>query len=269
LTSFDAKSYLSRKNPEAVLELWQRVHADYPDHSLVIKSNNLRDFAPSELLEMIESSVRTVLIDEHYTDSEYFTLLGNSAAFVSLHRSEGMGLTPIEAGLCGLPVLYTNYGGIAEYMEEGFFPVSYGLTQVGENLHETGPYDKVAWWAEPDLDDAERQLRRALETLAEGETPDSITVDRKKLQENLITAQREVVNAAQRLMRLGPKMEALDDIEVVGPLEVRPKVVIEEIAPPKVNPVFFAMVAVMYSTYKLLPTRVRYQCSSALNKIRG
>src|ERR1019366_10686993 len=129
LTSFDAKSYLSRKNPEAVLNLWQRVQADYPDRSLIIKSTNLRDFAPRELLELIDTSARPILINELYSDSVHFSLLGNCDAFLSLHRSEGMGLTPIEAGLCGLPVLYTNYGGVSEFMEEGFFPVYYNLIQ--------------------------------------------------------------------------------------------------------------------------------------------
>jgi glycosyltransferase involved in cell wall biosynthesis len=269
LTSFDAKSYLSRKNPEAVLNLWQRVQADYPDHSLIIKSTNLRDFAPSELLELIDASARTVLIDEHYTDSEYFNLLGKCDAFVSLHRSEGMGLTPIEAGLCGLPVLYTNYGGISEFMEEGFFPVSYNLIQVGENQHETGPYDKLAWWAEPDLDDAERQLRRALGISTNGDSINSITVDRKKLQENLVAAQNEVVSAALRLMKLEPKNEGPDDGQLIGRLEAHPKVIDGQFQKTNLNPILFAMVAVIYSGYKLLPARVRFQCSSALNKLRG
>ena len=269
LTSFDAKSYLSRKNPEAVLNLWQRVQTDYPDHSLIIKSTNLRDFAPSELLEMIETSARTVLIDEHFSDTEYFNLVGNCDAYLSLHRSEGMGLTPIEAGLCGLPVLYTNYGGVAEYMDEGFFPVSYNLIQVGENHHETGPYDKSAWWAEPDLDDAERQLRRALGSLPDGDSTNSIEVDRKKLQENLVAAQHEVVSTALRLMGQQPKSEQPYVGQLIARLEPRPIVIEEPVPAPKVNPIFFGLVAVFYGGYKLLPARVRYQCSAALNKLRG
>ena len=245
------------------------MQADYPDRSLIIKSTNLRDFAPSELLELIDTSARTILIDEHYSDSEYFSLLGNCDAFLSLHRSEGMGLTPIEAGLCGLPVLYTNYGGISEFMEEGFFPVSYKLTQVGESHHDAGPYDKLAWWAEPDLDDAERQLRRALGASPNGDATTSITVDRKKLQENLVAAQHEVVSGALRLMKLEPKDDGPDDAQLIVRLQAHPKVVDGEFQKTNLNPVLFAAVVVMYGAYKLLPTRVRYQCSSALNKIRG
>ena len=269
LTSFDAKSYLSRKNPEAVLYVWQRVQADYPDHSLIIKSTNLRDFAPSELLELIDTSARTVLIDEHYTDSEYFTLLGNCDAFVSLHRSEGMGLTPMEAGLYGLPVLYTNYGGIAEFMDEGFFPVSYQMTKVGESHHDAGPYDKSAWWAEPDLDDAERQLRRALGVATDESSAASIKVDRERLHANLVTAQLEILSAARRLMSLEPKLGGPDDSGLIGRLEMHPKVVDGHFERKELNPILFFFVATMYSAYKLLPKRVRYQCSLAFNKIRG
>jgi glycosyltransferase involved in cell wall biosynthesis len=269
LTSFDAKSYLSRKNPEAVLDVWQRVQADYPDHSLVIKSTNLRDFAPSELLELIDGSARTVLIDEFYTDSEYFSLLRNCDAFVSLHRSEGMGLTPMEAGLYCLPVLYTNYGGIAEFMDEGFFPVSFHLTQVGESHHEVGPYDRSAWWAEPDLDDAERQLRRALMVATDEGSAASLEVDRQRLQANLVAAQDEILRAAKRLMSLEPKLGGPDDGQLIGRLGSHPKVVDGQFERKGLNPIVFFFVATIYSAYKLLPRRVRYQCSSAFNKIRG
>jgi hypothetical protein len=154
-------------------------------------------------------------------------------------------------------------------MEEGFFPVSYKLTQVGESHHEAGPYDKLAWWAEPDLDDAERQLHRALEPSTTGDSTTSITVDRKKLQENLVAAQHEVVSSALRLMKLEPKSDGSDDGQLIGRLKVHPKVVDGQFQETNLNPILFALVAVMYSGYKLLPARVRHQCSSALNKIRG
>ena len=46
LTTFDAKSYLGRKNPEAILELWRRVQNDFPNCRLTIKCSDLRQFAP-------------------------------------------------------------------------------------------------------------------------------------------------------------------------------------------------------------------------------
>ena len=117
LTTFDAKSLLGRKIPEGVLALWQRIQADYPELRLLVKSTNLRDVSPPELLALIDDMDRTELIDEYLSDADYFELLKNCEVYVSLHRSEGLGLTPIEAALCGLPVVYTDYGGLTEYLE--------------------------------------------------------------------------------------------------------------------------------------------------------
>lgn len=275
LTTFDAKSLLSRKNPEGVVRLWERIQTDYPDHSLVIKSTDLRNLAPAELLELIDLSPRTILVDEHLSDGVYFSLLSHCDVFVSLHRSEGMGLTPIEAGLCGIPVVYTNYGGVSEYMGDGFFPVSFKLTQVGESIHETGPYDKLAWWAEPDLDDAESQIRRALEIVDNGVSASLLTVDREQLRENLISAQSEVVATARRLIELTPPMNDSPHIELANELialSVEPENGPDQPDEPKapdLNPVMFALVSVVFRTYKAMPARLRFQFNLAIEKLRG
>jgi hypothetical protein len=269
LTTFDAKSLLSRKNPEGVLSLWQRVQADYPNLRLIIKSTNLRDMSPPELLELIDAVDRTELIDEYLTDDDYFDLLRNCEVFLSLHRSEGMGLTPIEAALCGLPVIYTDYGGLSEFLEEGFYPVSYKMTQVGESSHELGPYDKLAYWAEPDLDDAERQLRRALLSSTNGTTVSLLELDRKRLEENLVAAQSEVISTSLRLIGSaqsgsGPSRDRLIERLMAPLVEFE-----EQLNPPKVNPIYFRLVAVLYRTYRLLPTKVRLQINLALQLLRN
>ena len=269
LTTFDAKSLLSRKNPEGVLNIWQRVQADYPDHKLVVKSTNLREMSPPELLELIDTTDRTELIDEYLTDSDYFELLGNCEVFLSLHRSEGMGLTPIEAALCGLPVVYTDYGGLSEFLEKGFYPVSYQMTQVGKSSHELGPYDSLAYWAEPDLDDAERQLRRALAGRTNGTTASLLELDRKRLEENLVAAQTEVVSSSLRLMESaqgggGPSRDRLIQRLRAPLIELE-----EQLNPPKVNPIYFRLVAVLYRIYRLLPAKVRLQFNLALKLLRS
>jgi glycosyltransferase involved in cell wall biosynthesis len=263
LTTFDAKSILGRKNPEGVVAAWKRVEEDFPEHSLVIKSTDLRDIAPQRLLQLIDNSPRTVLIDEHIADDEYFGLLGNCDVYVSLHRSEGMGLTPIEAGLCGLPVVYTNYGGVAEFMQDGFFPVSYTLTNVGESEHDSGPYEKTASWAEPDPVDAERQLRRALE-VSWSEKSSSLPLDRKRLEENLRTAQCEVVATAQRLIALAPPVRRSFVERPAAALDASDT----QLEAPRPNTVVFALVAVAFYCYKVLPKRLRHQFNVALNKLR-
>jgi Glycosyl transferases group 1 len=266
LTTFDAKSYISRKNPEAALEVWRRVQNDYPDFRLTIKASDLREYAPAQLLDAIDSSPRTDLIDEYLDDDQYLALLQGSDVYISLHRSEGMGLTPIEAGLCGLPVVYTNYGGVTDFLENGFFPVSYTPVQVGESEHALGPYDSTAWWAEPDLDDAEFQLRRALD-LASDESRESILApDVKRLQKNLITAQGEVVSTGKRLVEMARRRGRTD---IKDPQSVRISAEeAEEVVIQPPNPVVYKLLVAPYRGYRSLPAALRRQLNLSLNKLR-
>ena len=270
LTTFDAKSLLGRKNPEGVLALWQRIQADYPELRLLVKSTNLRDVSPPELLALIDDMDRTELIDEYLSDADYFELLKNCEVYVSLHRSEGLGLTPIEAALCGLPVVYTDYGGLTEYLEGGFFPVAFNMTMVGDSDHELGPYNALATWAEPDLDDAERQLRLALTTGRDQTTSFTLELNRKTLEANLVTAQRELVAMALRLAANTHERETQVHEHLIerlmAPIAELEKPVVE---PPKVNPMFFGIVALTYRTYLHLPGRIRLQINLALAELRN
>ena len=264
LTTFDAKSFLSRKNPEAVLELWHRVQGDYLDCQLTIKCSDLREFAPAELLDAIDASPRTQLIDEYLDDDRYLDLLQGCDVYLTLHRSEGMGLTPIEAGLCGLPVVYTNYGGVTDFLEDGFFPVTYTSVMVGESSHESGPYDRTAWWAEPDLDDAELQLRAALDLAREDKRSSVLAPDVKRLQENLLTAQVEVVSTGKRLVDQA-RERARSDTRTV---RVQPEDSDADALAERPNPLIYQLLVAPYRGYQVLPKSLRRQFNLVLNKLR-
>ncbi|HEY1762016.1 MAG TPA: glycosyltransferase [Acidimicrobiales bacterium] len=269
LTTFDAKSYISRKNPEAALEVWRRVQDDYPDFRLTIKCSDLRELAPAKLLDTIDTSPRTELIDEYLDDDQYLALLQGCDAYISLHRSEGMGLTPIEAGLCGLPVVYTNYGGVTDFLENGFFPVTYTPVQVGGSAHASGPYDRTAWWAEPDLDVAEFQLRRALD-LASDEARESILApDVKRLQKNLITAQGEVAATGKRLVDMAAHRRVravVKDPQSVRINEEAEAAALLLLQTP--NPVIYQLLIPPYRGYRTLPKALRRHLNLALIKLR-
>ncbi|MHB8378813.1 MAG: glycosyltransferase family 4 protein [Acidimicrobiales bacterium] len=266
LMTFDTKSILSRKNPQGVLEVWRRIHEDYPTYRLVIKSDDLRELAPLELLDLIDASPRTELIDYRLEDDQYATLLAGCDVYISLHRSEGMGLTPIEAGLCGRPVVYTNYGGVSEYLDGGFFPVCYTMTQVGASGEDCGPYNAEAWWADPDLDDAERQVRNALAVSGSETALSSLATDRKQLCENLIAAQVEVVNTALRLIEQAAVLrsrapEQSSESVVAAIVTTSPNA-------SSSNVFLHKLVAWLYAVYRHLPCSFRRQCNLALIKLR-
>jgi glycosyltransferase involved in cell wall biosynthesis len=79
-------------------------------------------------------------------------------AFVMPSRGEGFGLCGIEAISTGLPLIATNWGGPAEYLDpDDSFPLSYRLVDVTEDPKYRGQ------WAEPDYE----QLRHLMRWLAE------------------------------------------------------------------------------------------------------
>ena len=78
-------------------------------------------------------------------------------AYVSLHRSEGLGLPLIEAMYLGKPVIATGYGGVTDFLDdETGFVVHHRLATL-QRSH--GPYPAGAVWAEPDIAHAAALMR--------------------------------------------------------------------------------------------------------------
>jgi glycosyltransferase involved in cell wall biosynthesis len=114
-----------------------------------------------EPLEQAMASVSGMLIDGYLDRSELDGLFSECDAYVSLHRSEGFGMTIAEAMSLGKPVIATAYSGNTDFMNvTNSYPVEYHLVEL-EQDH--GPYRKGNWWADPDLDHAAAQMRRVFE----------------------------------------------------------------------------------------------------------
>ena len=162
LVSLDAKSMLGRKNPDGVLDAWEHVRGEFPELTLVVKGSDLATMAPGDLLNRMARTPGVHLLDEDITRDEMVRLIAGAEVYISLHRSEGLGLGPLEAALLGRPVVYTNYSGVVEFLESLHYPVQYSMVRVGDSGYNNGPYPDTELWAEPDVLDAANQLRRAL-----------------------------------------------------------------------------------------------------------
>jgi glycosyltransferase involved in cell wall biosynthesis len=78
--------------------------------------------------------------------------------YVSLHRSEGFGLTLAAAMAHGKPVIATGYSGNLAFMDAAnSMLVPYELVPVGPG---NDPYPADARWAAPDIDAAAELMRR-------------------------------------------------------------------------------------------------------------
>jgi glycosyltransferase involved in cell wall biosynthesis len=99
-----------------------------------------------------------IIVMNKYLDSHLSAALMNLCdCYVSLHRSEGLGLTIAEAMLLGKPVIATGYSGNLDFMTpETAFLVPWTRVKVGEGAE---AYDPDATWAEPDLDAAASMMR--------------------------------------------------------------------------------------------------------------
>lgn len=166
LYCFDARSGLNRKNPEGVLKAF---HTAFPDGGaeLTLKISGVAH--AQEVINYIHSlckKIKNVHIITDVLDRESMSLLYcKHDVYISLHRSEGYGLTIREAMLHGLHVVATGWSGNMDFMDgELTHPVPYTLIPLRE---EQGPLKGLkGQWAEADTDAAAKILRQLREQLA-------------------------------------------------------------------------------------------------------
>jgi glycosyltransferase involved in cell wall biosynthesis len=96
------------------------------------------------------------IVDKYLVKDELHSLMSLSDCYVSLHRSEGFGLTLAESMYMGKPVIATAYSGNMDFMTvNNSFPVKYTLIEIEKD---TGPYKKGNVWADPDIGHAAEMM---------------------------------------------------------------------------------------------------------------
>ena len=161
LFSFDYFSSPFRKNPIGVVEAFQRAFpkGDEPV-GLVIKSVGLPQQYPDirqHIQRAADHDPRIRLIDETLSREDMSGLIKSCDAYVSLHRSEGLGLGMIEAMTFGRIVIGTDYSGCSDFLNDRTgFPVPYGFTPIGGHEY---PWSEGQKWAQPDVQAAADIMR--------------------------------------------------------------------------------------------------------------
>jgi glycosyltransferase involved in cell wall biosynthesis len=163
LFTFDFGSVMKRKNPDGVIEAFKKAFVPNEGPQLVIKSINgharPREF--EKLMWARDGREDIVILDCYLDNDENAALIALSDCYVSLHRSEGLGLTMAEAMLLGKPVIATRYSGNLDFMNnEISHLVPWTYTKVGSGAD---AYPSNALWAEPDLNESARLMRYVYE----------------------------------------------------------------------------------------------------------
>ena len=185
LFCFDMMSVFERKNPLGLIKAFDMAVSPNDGAALVIKAvNGEHNLAKLEELRLAASRRPDVFVfDGYLTDAENVALFSDADCYVSLHRSEGFGLTIAEAMALGKPAIATAYSGNLEFMTN---ETSYLVPYVdGEVPADCEPYRKGARWAEPDLQAAARMMRHVFthqdEAVAVGERARAQIAERHSL----------------------------------------------------------------------------------------
>lgn len=164
LCTFDLLSDIQRKNPWAAIDAFRSAFVGRDDVTLLIKvghagsSEHANRFA--QLSGVAAGDKRIVLMSTPLSRDDMWSLSASADAYVSLHRSEGLGLGLMEAMAVGTPVVATGWSGNVDFMDEtNSLLVPYDLIAVDGVSHPLYAGESSQRWADPDIDAAADALR--------------------------------------------------------------------------------------------------------------
>jgi glycosyltransferase involved in cell wall biosynthesis len=172
MTSFDMASDVNRKNPCAAIEAFRQAFPSNSGVALVIKVNNSHlEEAWKHHIEGLKRAAggdsRVIIIDEAVPYAEVLSLYECCDAYVSLHRAEGLGLCLLEAMAMGKPVIATAWSGNMEFMtDQNSCLVGFSFVPVRGSTQEAYRGEHIpsgSRWADPDVGEAARWMRRLVE----------------------------------------------------------------------------------------------------------
>lgn len=171
LCLFDVRSTAMRKNPWATIDAWTRAFpAPRSGLRLCLKAQRLHEdpVAKERVDTLLAERPDIRLFDQPLDDLGILSFIASFDALISLHRSEGFGMTLAEAMLFGVTAIGTGWSGNLEFMDEAnSFPVPYRIVPVRDpsGLYGSplGLVDRRECWAEPDIDAAAAILRAVVD----------------------------------------------------------------------------------------------------------
>jgi glycosyltransferase involved in cell wall biosynthesis len=168
ITILDLASGVDRKNVLGTIEAFLKYRDKYKaKQRLIIKvySSQKNSEKIQKLIHLKMNNLRKngiVFIQEFLSEKELNMLIKGSIAYVSLHKSEGLGLNVLQAMSLRKKVIVTNYGGVTDFCNDtNSYLVNYKLSL---NLKQRDNIYKLkSKWATPNINSAVKQFRLASE----------------------------------------------------------------------------------------------------------
>ena len=165
LASLDYDKGFERQNPLGIVAAFDKAFKSDEGPRLVIETAHSQHYPAqhTQLLDAVASRSDIRVIDDSHGISGQILNghVAGTSCFVSLHRSEGSGRVLARAISLGIPTIVTGHSFSAELQNSReSFLVPFVLALIPENECWG---ESVGRWAEPDLDEAARAMRRVFE----------------------------------------------------------------------------------------------------------
>ena len=164
---FDFHSCIERKNPYDVISVFEKALGDYTNTILILKIINDGYMEYQKDLERLrkqieDSSVshRIILATGHWSENEISALYSITNVYLSMHRSEGQGITLLQCLNQGIPVICTNYSGNTDFCHDfNSWLVDYHFVDISPNAKGYEFFSGKVKWAQPDVEQAAEYLK--------------------------------------------------------------------------------------------------------------
>ncbi len=164
---FDAWSRFARKNPAAVIRVFQKAFPTRRDVRLVLKAHHMDAAGVRDLNRLCSHDSRIQIINRFLSHEELERVFAGADIFLGLQKSEGFGLNIAKALGMGLPVITTGWGGHLDFCNPGnSYLVPYSIQRVGQSRD---PLYRKGTWAHPDETAAAAILLKVAGLVAKGD----------------------------------------------------------------------------------------------------